>query len=139
LATAVAVTPKTKTAASTAQRSLPMALAAARIAAENRGQDIVVLDLSGVTPICDYFVIATGASRRQLHAICDEINRAFKQHGDARLGREGYDEADSRWLLLDFGDIVVHLFDEETRKFYDLEGLWSDSARVDLTETLRGV
>jgi ribosome-associated protein len=139
LATAVAVTPKTTTVASTAQRSLPMALLAARTAAENRGQEVVVLNISQATPICDYFVIVTGQSRRQLHAICDEINRAFKQHGDARLGREGYDGADSRWLLLDFGDIVVHLFDEETRKFYDLEGLWSDAERVDLTETLRGV
>jgi ribosome-associated protein len=139
LATAVAVTPKTNTLQNTAQRSLPMVLAAARTAAENRGQDIVVLDLHGVTPICDYFLIVTGQSRRQLHAICDEINRAFKQHGDARLGREGYDTGDSRWLLLDYGDIVVHLFDEETRKFYDLEGLWSDAERVDLSETLRGV
>ncbi len=139
MATAVAVTPKTKSTTSTAQRSLPLALAAARTAAENRGQDVVVLDLSGVTPICDYFVIVTGQSRRQLHAICDEINRTFKQQGDSRLGREGYDSSDSRWLLLDFGDIVVHLFDEETRKFYDLEGLWSDAERVDLTETLRGV
>lgn len=137
MATAVAVTQRTTSAARTARRSLPLALAAARTAAENRGQDVVVLDLQNVTPICDYFVIATGASRRQLHAISDEINRTFKQHGDARLGREGFDE--SRWILLDFGDVVVHLFDEETRKFYDLEGLWSDAVRVDLSETLRDV
>jgi ribosome-associated protein len=107
-------------------------LAAARIAAENRGQNVAVLDLAKVTPICDYFVIATGSSRRQLHAICDEIDHTVKRElGEVRIGREGFE--DSRWILLDYGDVVVHLMDEETRAFYDLEGLWGDAVRVEVS------
>jgi ribosome-associated protein len=113
------------------QRSLKLALAAARIAAENRGQDVAVLDLAKVTPICDYFVIATGASRRQLHAICDEIEHTLKrEQGEVRISREGFEE--SRWIILDYGNVVVHLMDEETREFYDLEGLWGDAVRVNV-------
>lgn len=109
---------------------LPLALAAARVAADNRGQDITVLDLRGVTPICDFFVLATGTSRRQLHAISEEIDHKLEDElGDVRLGREGYDE--SHWILLDYGDVVVHLFDEPTRRFYDLEGLWGDAKKVE--------
>lgn len=117
---------------------LRLALAAARVAAENRGQEVTVLDLREVTPICDFFVLATGTSRRQLHAMSEEIDHKLEDElGDRRLGREGYDE--SRWILLDYGDVVVHLFEEDARRFYDLEGLWGDAKRVDLTETLKGV
>ena len=120
------------------RRSLQLALAAARTAAENRGSEIVVLDLSGVTAICDYFVIATGTSRRQLHAMSEEIDHTLEDDlGDARMGREGYDE--SRWILLDYGSVVIHLFDEETRQYFDLEGLWSDAQRVDLSDALAGI
>lgn len=110
-------------------RSLELALAAARVAADNRGRDIVILDLREVTPVFDYFVIATGASRRQLHAICEEIDQALEVGmRDHRMGREGYEA--SRWILLDYGNVVVHLFDEETRKYYDLENLWGAGKRV---------
>lgn len=115
-----------------------LALAAARVAAINRGQDVTVLDLRDVTPICDFFVLATGTSRRQLHAMSEEIDEKLETDlGDKRYGREGYDE--SRWILLDYGNVVIHLFDEETRKFYDLEGLWGDAKKVDLTEVLTGI
>lgn len=118
--------------------ALQLALAAARVAAENRGQDVTVLDLRDATPISDFFVVATGTSRRQLHAISEEIDHTLEDElGDRRMGREGYDE--SRWILLDYGNIVIHLFDEETRKFYDLESLWGDAKKVDLTETLKGI
>ena len=107
-----------------------LAVAAAQVAAENRGQDVTVLDLRDVTPICDFFVVATGTSRRQLHAMSEEIDHKLEDDlGDIRMGREGYDE--SRWILLDYGDVVVHLFDEETRQFYDLESLWGDAKRVE--------
>ena len=110
-------------------RSLERAQAAARIADLNRGRDIVILDLRELTPVFDYFVLVTGSSRRQLHAISEEIERVLeKDFNDKRLGIEGY--AESRWILLDFGDIVVHLFDEETRGYYDLEHLWAGSRRV---------
>ena len=111
--------------------SLGRALAAARTAEDNRGRDIVVLDLRELTPIFDYFVIATGASRRQLHAISEEIDHTLEDGwGDKRLGIEGYEE--SRWILLDYGDVVVHLFDAETREFYALEDFWSEAQRVPL-------
>jgi ribosome-associated protein len=79
----------------------------------------------------DYFVLATGNSRRQLHAIGDEIDHTLEDElGDHRLGTEGYHE--SRWILLDYGSVVIHLFDEETRKFYALEDLWDTAQRVTL-------
>jgi ribosome-associated protein len=115
--------------------SIESAKIAARVAAENKGQDILVLDLSKQTSIFDCFVIVTGTSRRQLHAIAEEVNRELKKRGEVRLSMSGYDE--SRWIALDYGGIIVHLFDEECRQFYDLEGLWADSIRIDLTETLK--
>ncbi len=118
--------------------SLQLALAAARRAAENRGQDLMVLDMRKLTAIFDYFVIATGASRRQLHAMSEEIDHALEDDmGDQRMHIEGYSE--SRWIVLDYGTVVIHLFDEETRAYYDLENLWAEALRVDLTDTLAGV
>lgn len=114
-----------------AERNLALAIAAARTAHENRGQDVVVLDMRAITPEFDYFVIATGNSRRQLHAISEEIDRELEQQmGDRRLGIEGYSE--SRWILLDYGSVVIHLFDEETRDYYALEDLWDGAVRVAL-------
>jgi ribosome-associated protein len=104
-------------------------LAAARVADENRGRDIVILDLRELTPIFDYFVLATGASRRQLHAMSEEIDRVLEgPMGDHRMGIEGYQE--SRWILLDYGDVVIHLFEPETRDYYSLEQLWCAAKRV---------
>ena len=118
-------------------RALQLALAAAKTAEENRGRDIVVLDLCEVTPVFDYFVIATGTSRRQLHAMSEEIDHKLEDDlGDERLNIEGYRE--SRWILLDYGNIVIHLFDEPTREFYALEQLWSQAKRVDLSDVLSG-
>ena len=120
------------------ERSLQLALAAARTAAENRGQDICVLDMRKLTALFDYFVIATGTSRRQLHAMSEEIDHVLEDDmGDQRMGIEGYTE--SRWIVLDYGTIVIHLFDEETRAYYDLENLWAEAVRVDLTDTLSRV
>lgn len=113
------------------QRSLELALAAAKTAEENRGEDVVVLDMRELTPVFDYFVVATGNSRRQLHAISEEIDHRLEDGlGDKRMGIEGY--AESRWILLDYGNVVIHLFDEETRGFYALEDLWSGATRVPL-------
>ena len=110
-------------------RSLARALAAARVADQNRGRDITILDLRELTPVFDYFVLVTGASRRQLHAISEEIDDVLaRDFNDTRMGIEGY--AESRWILLDFGDVVVHMFDEETRDYYGLEHLWAGAKRV---------
>jgi ribosome-associated protein len=108
-----------------------LALAAARTAEDNRGDDIVMLVMRGMTTEFDYFVLVTGNSRRQLHAISEEIDRVLeKDMGDHRMGIEGYNE--SRWILLDYGTVVVHLFDAETRSYYALEDLWGQAARVPL-------
>jgi ribosome-associated protein len=115
--------------ASRSDRALERALVAARTADDNRGRDIVVLDLREVTTMFDYFVIASGTSRRQLHAISEEIDHALEEGmGDRRMGIEGYNE--SRWILLDYGDVVIHLFDPETRSYYALEDLWGQAKQV---------
>ena len=113
----------------TDQGALRRALTAARVAEENRGRDVVILDMRELTPVFDYFVIANGTSRRQLHAMSEEIDHALEDSlGDHRMGIEGYDE--SRWILLDYGDVVIHLFEPETRQYYALEQLWAQAKRV---------
>jgi ribosome-associated protein len=107
------------------------ALAAARIAQERHCQDVVVLDLKGQSPATDYFVIATGTSDRQMRTVSDEVSQQARETGFPRFGRAGYDQA--RWILLDFVEVVVHLFDHEYRDFYDLETLWGDAERLDAT------
>lgn len=107
-----------------------MAVAAARRAEENNGRDVVVLDMRGLTQIFDFFVLATGSSKRQIHAMSEEIDHKLEDDlGDKRMGIEGY--AESRWVLLDYGTVVIHLFDEETRDYFSLESLWGDAERVD--------
>ncbi|MDW8077938.1 MAG: ribosome silencing factor [Thermoguttaceae bacterium] len=102
---------------------------AAQAAADCRGQHIVILDMRQVSDLFDYFVIVSGTSRRQLRAMADEIDRVLTQEtGAIRLGIEG--EADSRWILLDYGDVIIHLFEPETRAYYALEDLWSDATPV---------
>ncbi|MGI9494803.1 MAG: ribosome silencing factor [Mariniblastus sp.] len=119
-------------------RSLELARAAAKTAAENGGTDVVVLDMSKHTAIFDYFVIATGTSRRQLHAISEEIDNTLeKVLKDKRMNIDGYD--DSKWIVLDYGTVVVHLFDEDTRSFYSLEALWGDAEKVDISDLLNKV
>jgi ribosome-associated protein len=111
------------------KRSKQLAVAAARTAEDNRGEDIVLLDMRPMTTEFDYFVLVTGNSRRQLHAISEEIDRVLESElGDHRMGIEGYNE--SRWILLDYGTVVVHLFDADTRSYYALEDLWGHAQRV---------
>jgi ribosome-associated protein len=118
--------------------SLSLALAAARTAAENRGQNIAVLDTRAVTSEFDYFVIATGTSRRQLRAMSEEIDHTLEDDlGDQRLRIEGYQE--SRWIVLDYGSVLIQLFDDEARQYYDLENLWAEAKRVDLTDVLQSI
>ena len=121
-----------------AASNLQLALRAARTAAENRGQEILVLDIRELTTEFDYFVLATGSSGRQIRAMSEEIDHALEDDlGDERLGIEGF--AASRWIVLDYGSVVIHLFDRPSRTYYDLENLWAEAKRVDLTETLRGI
>ncbi len=110
-----------------------LATEAARVAIENNAQNVIVLDVCSQSAEFDFFVLATGTSRRQLHGISELIDDALEKGlGDQRLGIEGYEE--SRWIVLDYGSVVVHLFDEETREFYDLESLWADGKPIPLAE-----
>ncbi|MEZ6060592.1 MAG: ribosome silencing factor [Planctomycetaceae bacterium] len=111
--------------------SLANALTAARCADEMRGVDIMVLDLTKLTSIVDFFVIVTGTSRRQMHAIADEVNRKLKrEQGNARLSIEGY-RTEGNWILTDYGDVVLHVFTQQGRQLYNLEELWADAERID--------
>jgi ribosome-associated protein len=113
----------------TTSTALERAVLAARIGEDNKAKDIVVLDLRGVTPLYDYFVLLTGSSRRQIHTIAEEIDAGLRSAGDRRLSIEGYQA--SRWVVQDYGDVVVHVFDPEAREYYALEELWADAPRVD--------
>ena len=101
----------------------------ARIAEDNKGKNILVLDMRGITPLYDYFVIITGTSRRQIHTLAEEIDAALAAEGDKRRSISGYQA--SRWVIQDYGDIVVHVFDKEAREYYALEELWADAPRLD--------
>lgn len=115
-------------------RSLQLAELAARIADENRAKDVKILDLRGLTSVFDFFVIATGGSVRQLHAISDEVETAARETlNDRKLGSEGYTQGG--WVLIDFGDVVVHLFDADAREYYALEDLWGQAPRVPFNST----
>jgi ribosome-associated protein len=109
--------------------ALERARVCARIADDNRGKDILLLDLRQITPLVDFFVIVTAVSRRQNHAIAGEIDQAMKKLGEAKLGIEGSEEG--RWTLIDYGDFVVHVFSPEDRAYYALEEVWGDAPRLD--------
>ncbi|MBL9089581.1 MAG: ribosome silencing factor [Planctomycetaceae bacterium] len=114
------------------ERALARALAAAQTAHENRARDIEILDLRDLTTEFDYFVIATGGSTRQMHAISEEIDHKLEDDlKDRRLGLEGYQQGG--WILQDYGDIVIHLFDAKTRDYYRLDELWTGAKRVPFT------
>jgi ribosome-associated protein len=118
-----------------AQESREMAIGAARAAASKQAADIVILDVRDVIVITDYFVIATGGTERQVRTIVDAVEKALRDRGERPIRREG--EAEGRWVLLDYVDVVVHVFGEEERDFYDLERLWRDAPTVDWQETER--
>ena len=105
-------------------------LAALHAAAEKKALEPVVLDLREIASFTDYFVIVSGANERQVQAISDEVYETLKKAGHAALRVEGYKTAE--WILLDYGDFVVHVFEQKARKFYDLERLWRESKRVEL-------
>jgi ribosome-associated protein len=110
---------------------LERVLAAAKVAEENRGHDILILDVRELTKSFDYFLIVSGSSRRQLYAIGDEIQKKLAgEMGDECLSVSGHKEG--RWIVIDYGDLIVHLFEPETRRYYALEELWGKGIRVEL-------
>ena len=125
----LAVAPATTARSRNLPDALQRACLAAQTAADNKGQEIAILDLRKVTPIFDFFVIATGTSRRQIHTIVEEIDATLRRVGDTRSGVEGYES--SKWVVQDYGDVLVHVFDPETRSYYNLEELWADAEKLD--------
>ncbi len=105
------------------------AITAARAADEKKAIDPVVLDVNGILAITDFFVIASAANDRLVETIVEEVEAKVKQEGPSPLRVEGL--ADRQWVLMDYGDLVVHVFLDEVRRFYDLERLWADAPKVE--------
>jgi len=117
-----------KASPTTKDEALEFALAAARIAAEHKTENVQVLNLRGLSNFAEFFVLGTGTSPRQMHAVIDLIEEYARS-----VGREPFRVADSReahWILTDYVDVVIHLFDPERREYYDLDNLWGDAPRV---------
>ena len=115
-----------------------MATVAARAADDKVATDVVVLDVGDIIGITEAFVLASGANTRQVRTICDEVELALKVEADlAPRSIEGL--SDASWVLLDYGELVVHVFLAETRAFYDLERLWSDAPRIAWEPERRGL
>jgi ribosome-associated protein len=108
--------------------SKEIAITCAKIADEKKALDIVILDVDKISSITDYFVICSAINERQLHAIADEIDKQMKKISVNKFGMEGYREA--KWVLIDYGDLIVHVFEKEIRNYYDLELLWGDAPKV---------
>ncbi|MCM2278775.1 MAG: ribosome silencing factor [Oligoflexia bacterium] len=104
------------------------ALACARAAIEKKAENVKILDLTDISGFTDYFIICSGMSDRQVQAISDSVEHAMDVAGSELLSAEGYGEG--RWVLMDFGDVVVHIFLDALREYYDLETLWADAPRV---------
>lgn len=110
---------------------------ASRVAADKKASEVVVLDMRQASAITDYFLICSGGSERQVQAIADAIDEQLSRSGSASLGIEGYREG--RWILMDYGDVIMHIFSQETREFYDLERLWANAPKVEVDREAAGV
>ncbi len=119
----------------TVSQSRPKARLIAEAAREKLAEEIVALDVRRAVSFADIFIVATGRSDRQVRAIGDGIRQALAQAGEKPLGVEGYDEG--RWLLLDFGDVIAHVFQPDVRQHYDLERLWSEATLIDLSPPVK--
>jgi ribosome-associated protein len=113
-------------------KTLDKALLAAEIIMERKAVDPVLFDVEGLTSITDYFLIASGNSSRQVQAIGRHLQKTMKEKGQKAYGIEG--EQEGQWILIDYGDLVVHIFYQPVREFYDLEGLWSEAPKVGLVK-----
>ncbi|HEY3450713.1 MAG TPA: ribosome silencing factor [Myxococcales bacterium] len=121
-------TPKSKAAAPAPSPARGTALEIARLALDKKALDVVVLDVRGLASYAEYMVVMTAESEPQLGAIADYVEDQMKAQGERAIGIEGV--RGGRWVLIDFGDVVAHVFYQDTRGFYDLEGLWADAPRV---------
>ena len=119
---------------STSSHASTEAITAARVAAaaieDKKGEDILALDLSGLLVVTDVFLVATGTSTRHVKTLVDDAEEALREIDRRPIRREGVDFGE--WVLLDYGDVVIHVFDRDTRAYYELERLWADAPAVDL-------
>ena len=119
---------------SSSSQATPEAITAARTAAaaidDKKGEDILALDLSGLLVVTDVFLVATGTSTRHVKTLVDDAEEALRDVDRRPIRREGVDYGE--WVLLDYGDLVIHVFDRETRAYYELERLWADAPAIDL-------
>ncbi|HHY41855.1 MAG TPA: ribosome silencing factor [Thermoanaerobacterales bacterium] len=109
------------------------ALRAASILEDKKGQDVLVLDISSVAVFSDYFVIATGISPIHVQALSDEVEKKLIEEGYSLRSKEGYGEG--KWVLLDFYDVIVHIFHKPEREYYMLERLWADANPIEFSES----
>lgn len=111
-----------------------MAKLAIKAMEDKKAEDISLIDISEVSVIADYFLIASGSNRSQIQALIDNVEETLGRAGAALKQIEGYDTAN--WVLMDYGDIIVHVFDRDNRLFYDLERIWRDGKKVDIESFL---
>ena len=112
-----------------------LAILAAKALDEKKGKEISAIEITDITTLADYFVIATGSSNTQINALCGSVEKLLEeQAGEKPLRREGY--RDGTWVLSDYGCICVHVFSAEARSFYDLERLWADAEKIDLKDII---
>jgi len=109
-------------------------LRCAELAADKKGFDIRVLDITGISTIADLMVIISGQSEKQNQAICDHIRRELKRYGKVQ---EIEGETEGKWIVMDYSDVLVHIFHEEQRRRYDLDGLWEQALQVELSPELQ--
>ncbi len=115
--------------------SYELAVVLARVLDSKKGEAIKVLKTEGLTTLCDYFVLCTATSNTQIKAMSDACEEAAEKHGEQAHHIEGH--RGGTWLLMDFSSVVVHVFTDEARKFYDLERLWGDAQEIDMTQVLK--
>ena len=113
-------------------KSFEMAKLAIEALEDKKAEDIRMIDISEVSVIADYFIIAGGSNRSQIQALCDNVEEKLGRAGVPVKQIDGYDTAN--WVLLDFGDIIVHIFDKENRLLYDLERIWRDGKQIELKD-----
>ena len=111
-----------------------MAEIAVKALDSKKGKEIRLIRIDKITTLAEYFVICTGTSNTQINALCDAVEKELTEKGEEPLHREGY--RGGMWVLLDYGCVVVHVFNDEARKFYSLEHLWADGEEVDLSAIL---
>ncbi len=110
--------------------TLEMTKTAIQALEDKKGEDIQVIDIGEISPIADYFILASGSNRSQIQAMADAVEEKMNQSGHPLKQIEGYDGAN--WILMDYYDVVVHIFDRDSRMFYDLERIWADGKTLDI-------